>query len=214
MAAADHLARAGAAAHETAAKLPAARRAAADAIRTPHHGQSWLGRELDRFGNWLADHLGFGLSLGSGGSSILGLLTYLVLAAIIGAAVWLIVRWVRRASRPQLPSFQRTRAESGDGDPPFDEAKVRALGMARSDPREAVRVLYVALLRELGRRHGWKPPPGRSNWAFVRRLGLGSAPGAALAECTRLFEGRVYGAVPAAPGDVLRIAELSDTVLA
>ena len=56
--------------------------------------------------------------------------------------------------------------------------------------------------------------PGRSNWTFVRRLGQATSQGAALAECTRLFEGRVYGSQPAAETDVHRVDELADVVLA
>jgi hypothetical protein len=101
-------------------------------------------------------------------------------------------------------------ARTGNG---FAEARAAALRLAPADPLEALRQLYAALLREVGRRRGWRPLPGRSNWTFVRRLGPGSGQSAALAECTRLFEGRVYGSLPAAESDVRRVDELSEAVL-
>ena len=75
-------------------------------------------------------------------------------------------------------------------------------------------MLYTALLAEIGRRRGWRTIPGRSNWTFVRRLGQATSEGGALAECTRLFESRVYGTQPAGETDVHRVDELADVVLA
>jgi hypothetical protein len=69
-------------------------------------------------------------------------------------------------------------------------------------------------LAELGRRRGWRALPGRTNWTFVRRLGPATPQGSALSECTRLFEGRVYGDLPAAGEDVHRMDGLADEVLA
>ena len=213
MAAADHLARAAAAARHTAHDLPAARKAARDAVGVDHPGENWISRELDRFFGWIAGllrHLEFNLSPGGAGG--LRLVTWLVILALIVGAVVLIVRvltrWRPRAGAAPRPSVRAVE------ETPFEQARLRALELARSDPREALRALYVALLHELGRRRGWRFQPGRSNWAFVRRLGASSDSGAALAECTRLFEGRVYGSVPAAAGDVERVAALADAVLA
>jgi Domain of unknown function (DUF4129) len=221
----DHLAQAHAAALHTAPLLPAARVAAEAAVGVPHHSEGWLTRQLSRLLDTVGDLLGrffgwlFGLmpslSFSGGGGvvgGLLGLITWLVVIAVVGGAVVLLALGLSRW-RPKLPE----RSATSDGpvpETPYDQARASALSMARSDPREALRILYVALLHELGRRRGWKPPPGRSNWAFVRRLDQRTAPGAALAECTRLFEGRVYGHVTAGEGDVLRVAELSDTVLA
>jgi hypothetical protein len=47
----------------------------------------------------------------------------------------------------------------------------------------------------------------------VRRLGPESSQAEALAEATRLFEGRVYGSLQASQRDVSRVDELADVVL-
>jgi hypothetical protein len=56
--------------------------------------------------------------------------------------------------------------------------------------------------------------PGRTNWAFVRALGLSSEQGRALADGTSLVERSVYGNVPATAADVRRLDELGSAVLA
>jgi len=87
---------------------------------------------------------------------------------------------------------------------------IRAAARARVPRRPP----YAALLLEVGRRRGWRALPGRTNWTFVRRLGPATPQGAALGECTRLFEGRVYGDTPAAAADVSRMDGLVEEVLA
>jgi Domain of unknown function (DUF4129) len=219
----EHLGRAAAASRATASRLPEARRAAADAIGVPQHGSNVFSRAWDRVQGWIGDALRWlihlvnlpSIGLGGGGSVlalIIRLLTYLVIASIVIGVVVL----VARALFGWKPRPRRSRYTKPEGPPPtpFEEARAHALGLARSDPREGLRLLYTALLQELGRRRGWRPLPGRSNWTFVRRLDPRSDPGAALAECTRLFEGRVYGSTPAAEPDVRRVSELADTVLA
>lgn len=210
--AADQLARAAAAARTTEPQLAAARRAARDAVGVKHSGGNWFSRQLDRFASWLADHLP-NPAFSFGGGNVARLVTWMVLIAIVVGVVVLLVRAAHRW-RPGAAAEPRAAVGREQPQSPFDQARSRALGMARSDPREALRTLYIALLHELGSRRGWRFQPGRSNWAFVRRLGPSSEPGAALAECTRLFEGRVYGSVPAAAGDVERVAVLADAVLA
>ena len=76
-----------------------------------------------------------------------------------------------------------------------------------------MRLLYGAVLAELGRRRGWQVVPGRTNWGFVRSLGPATEPGMALAECTSLFERSVYGDRRAAADDVARVDALSAKVL-
>jgi hypothetical protein len=121
------------------------------------------------------------------------------------------VRALRGRGRrsPSVPGAPAAQTAAG-----FADARATALRLAPTDPLEALRQLYAALLRELGSRRGWRPLPGRSNWTFVRRLGPATGQGRALAECTRLFEGRVYGSIPAEESDVRRIDELAEAVLA
>jgi hypothetical protein len=220
----EHLGRAASASRATVSRLPEARRAAADAIGVPKHGSNVFSRTWDRVLGWIGDALRWlihltnfpSIGFGGGGSVlalIIRLLTYLVIAGFVVVVVVLVARalfgW-----KPRRPRRPRAMEPQGPPPTPFEEARVHALGLARSDPREGLRLLYTALLQELGRRRGWRPLPGRSNWTFVRRLDPRSDPGAALAECTRLFEGRVYGSTPAAEPDVRRVSELADTVLA
>ncbi|MDX6548855.1 MAG: hypothetical protein QOG33_2405 [Gaiellales bacterium] len=148
--------------------------------------------------------------LGPGGGIVVGLVEIALVLGLVAAVVWVLVRVVGRfrgrsspARSPQLPSREAR----------FAEARAGAIRLASSDPREAIRLLYSALLRELGHRRGWRPPPGRSNWSFVRRLGVRSDQGEALAEATRLFESRIYGSLQSAEGDVRRVDELVDVVL-
>jgi hypothetical protein len=200
----DHLRLVARSARATDGKLDEARRAAREAIGAGHPGHSLLHRLLRRLIDWLGQ-LVPGVPLGG---SVVGLLVYIVLIAIAVGVVVVAVRMLRRRRRAPAAA-----APMPPLDPGFGEARAAALGLAASDPLEALRQLYASLLRELGRRRGWRPPPGRSNWSFVRRLGAGSGQGQALAECTRLFEGRVYGSLPAAEADVRRVDELAELVL-
>jgi hypothetical protein len=201
----DHLRLVARAARATDGELDAARRAARKAIGGGHPGHSLLHRLLRRLIDWLGQ-LVPGVPLGG---SAAGLLVYAVLIAIAVGAVVVAIRALRRWRRAPA----ETAAPRPPLDPGFVEARAAALRLAATDPLEALRQLYASLLRELGRRRGWRPPPGRSNWSFVRRLGAGSGQGQALAECTRLFEGRVYGSLPAAEADVRRVDELAELVL-
>jgi hypothetical protein len=205
MTADDHLRLVARAARATDPKLDDARRAAREAIGTGRPGHSLLRRLLRELFDWLGN-LVPGVSFGG---SVAGLLGYVVLAAVAVGVVVVAIRMLRRRQRgPAAAATERPPL-----DPGFVEARSAALRLAATDPLEALRQLYASLLRELGRRRGWRPPPGRSNWSFVRRLGTGSGQGQALAECTRLFEGRVYGSLPAAEADVHRVDELAELVL-
>jgi hypothetical protein len=95
----------------------------------------------------------------------------------------------------------------------YDAARAAALRLADRDPREALRLLYAAALAELGRRRGWRPRPGRTNWGFVRALGGTTPEAAALAECTQLFERAVYGDAPVAAEDVRHADGLAEAML-
>jgi hypothetical protein len=215
--AASHLGLAAAAARATSGRMSEARTAARDSMYRPHHGgANALDRAWHRITSWIGEFFGWLASLlphfhiGLGGATIPSGLLYLVLAVALLVVVVFAVRGVLSSPRPT----RRERAAAAVPATPFDVARAEALRLALTDPREGLRVLYGALLAELGRRRGWRPVPGRSNWAFVRRLGSNSAEGTALAECTRLFEGRVYGAQPAAAADVSRVSELAEAVLA
>lgn len=219
----EHLLRVHAASQTTVAKLPGARRAAAAATGVPRHGSNVFSRAYDKVTGWIGEFFRWlihlvdlpSIGLGGGGSVLAVIFRLLTYAAII-AAVVAVVFLLARALFGWKPRPRRSKTQEPLGPPPtpFEEARAQALGLARSDPREGLRLLYTALLQELGQRRGWRPLPGRSNWTFVRRLDPRSDPGAALAECTRLFEGRVYGSQPAAEPDVRRVSELADTVLA
>lgn len=183
--------------------LPAARQAARGAVGG-HPASHTL---IQRFFAFLGRELSYAFSAVGGGSAFLG---YSILVAIVALVVWLVVRIVCRRSKGGRPVAVPA---AGSG-PSFEQARGEARRLAASDAREALRVLYTGLLAEVGRRRGWRATPGRSNWTFVRRLGQATSAGGALAECTRLFESRVYGTQPAGETDVQRIDELAEVVLA
>ncbi len=207
MTAAEHVQRVGQAARETDAQLPAARRAAADALGGNPPSKSLLHRLFDWLFGWL-DNLVPTLAPHSG---ILALL--IEIAVLVGLVALVVFGVVRIAGGIRGRSRSPSPVERASPEARFADVRAGAIRLARSDPREGLRLLYSALLRELGRRRGWRPPPGRSNWSFVRRLGLRSSQGEALAEATRLFEGRIYGSLQAAEADVFRVDELVDVVL-
>jgi hypothetical protein len=184
--------------------LPAARQAAHHAIGGHPASQTLL----QRFFAFLGRELSYVFSAFGGSSNFLG---YSILLGIVALVIWLAVRIAHRTARS--PRSQAAGA-STIADTSFDQARSEARRLASSDAREGLRVLYAALLGEVGRRRGWRATPGRSNWAFVRRLGPATSEGGALAECTRLFESRVYGTLAASETDVHRVDELADVVLA
>ena len=127
----------------------------------------------------------------------------------MAGAVALVVRlFPRRRGRPAVEATR----EPAVG--PYAVARAEALRLADDDPRAALRILYTAALGELGRRRGWRQRPGRTNWGFVRALGPASPQAGALADCTRLFEGAVYGDSPVAGNDVRRADALTEAMLA
>ena len=162
---------------------------------------------LGRFLSWIFDHLGGGLGVHA--SSIAGLIRLGALALLIAGAVALVVRLFPRRRGSTKDATAREPAVTG-----YAAARAEALRLADDDPRTALRLLYAAALGELGRRRGWRHRPGRTNWGFVRALGPGSTQAGALADCTLLFEGAVYGDAPVAADDVRRADALAEAMLA
>jgi Domain of unknown function (DUF4129) len=206
--AADRIHAVAQAARDTGDRLPAARRAALDELGGAPGGRSLLHRLFDWVLSWL-NQLG---PLAPGGSVIAGLVKLAILLGLVVLAAYVLVKLAGLVRSRRAPVPHRSHRQSAH-ELRFGDARARAAELARTDPREALRLLYSTLLHELGVRRGWRPPPGRSNWSFVRRLGARSEQGAALAEATRLFEGRVYGSLRATEGDVRRVDELVDVVL-
>jgi hypothetical protein len=155
----------------------------------------------------------------AGGSSLLGRFLRRILAALanafnlhslalghlleLGAIAALVIGAVALAARlaPRRRPAGRV-AEAAAPQTVYAAARAAALGMADSDPREALRLLYAAALAELNRRRGWRP------------LGGATPEAVALAECTQLFERAVYGHAPVAPDDVRRADGLAEAMLA
>ena len=146
MAAADHLARAAAAARNTAHDLPAARKTARDAVGVDHPGENWISRELDRFFGWIAGllrHLEFNLSPGGAGG--LRLVTWLVILAIIVGAVVLIVRVLTRW-RPRAGSAPAVRA-GGRGNALRAGPAARPRARPQRSPRGVAAAVRLAAAR-------------------------------------------------------------------
>jgi hypothetical protein len=127
----------------------------------------------------------------------------------VAGAVALVVRLFPR--RRGGPAVEAARAPAVTR---YATVRAEALRIADDDPRAALRMLYTAALGELGRRRGLRQRPGRTNWGFVRALGAASPQADALADCTRLFEGAVYGDAPVAADDVRRADALAEAMLA
>jgi hypothetical protein len=196
------------AAHRTAGRLADAQAAARNTFRHPGEHETLLGRLL----GWIADQarrLLPDVSIGGGPTAAVG---WLLLAALVATVAALVVRGLLAARRPSVSLPRRSGPDAASARP-FDVAREEALRLAASDPREALRLLYAAILGEVGRRRGWRAVPGLTNWSYVRRLGTASAQGAALGECTRLFERHVYGDEPASAQDVAKVDVLAGTVL-
>ena len=211
MSAAGLVERAGEAAHRTAPQLPAAQAAARDSIRVPGQEHQSL---LDRFLEWLAGILSRfvpGVHVGGGPSALVG---WLVLLALAVGLVLAVVRTVARVRGRERTATERPNVASPPAARDFEGARREALALAAGDPQRALRILYAAVLSEVARRGGWAASPGRTNWGYVRRMGRDSPGGAALAECTTLFERVVYGHAPAAADDVRRLDALAGRVLA
>lgn len=210
MTAAAEVARTGAAAHAVDDRLGAANAAArATFFRGSGGSHSLLWDYAARILSWLSDQLG----VGPGAVSVGGVLRLAALVALVAGAAALVVRLAPR----RLPAHRRIALDRGSGSaaaPGFERSRDAALRMAAADPREALRLLHAAVLAEVGRRHGWQPVPGRTNWGFVRALGSSSGPGRALADGTRIVERSVYGDEPASAADVRRLDELGAAVLA
>ena len=126
----------------------------------------------------------------------------------MAGAVALAVRMLPRRRPRGAPQGEREAVVAG-----YDAVRAAALQLADEDPRAALRMLYAGALGELGRRRGWRPRPGRTNWGFVRALGPASPQASALADCTRLFEGAVYGDAPVAADAVRRADALTEEML-
>jgi hypothetical protein len=206
MTAAELVDRAASESHRANSELGPAREAARGSFRTPGDGGESL---LSRLFGWLDDRFGSlfpDVSFGGGSTRIVA---WVIILALAAGAIRLLIGALQRARMPQRAPI------AGDEPrrPAFERARGEALRLADRDPREALRLLYAALLAEIGRRRGWRVPPGRTNWGFVRRLDPATPQGVALGECTRLFEGRVYGDTPAAPADVHRLDGLAEQVL-
>jgi Domain of unknown function (DUF4129) len=213
MTADDRVRRVAAAGHFTQGRLEAARDAAESAIGVRSGSPSLWHRVESRIGHLLGS-LFPNLSLNPG-SSLVGLLGWGLLLALVVGALWYGAVWLVRGTRPNLRRRSTGGAFGAVGAPlPYADARASALGLAATNPREALRQLYAATLTETARRQGWRPRPGQSNWWFVRRLGASTTPGSALADCTRLFEQRVYGSAPTAEADVHRVDQLARVVLA
>jgi hypothetical protein len=200
----DPLARVSAAADRVGPGLDHARAAARSTFFHPSQGGPSL---LGRFLSWIFAHLGGRLDVH--GSSVAGLLRLGALALLIAGAVALVVRFFPRRRPSATNATEREPVAAG-----YAAARAEALRLADDDPRAALRMLYAAALGELGRRRGWRPRPGRTNWGFVRALGPTSTQAGALADCTRLFEGAVYGDAPVAADDVRRADALAEAMLA
>lgn len=210
MTALEQVQRTGDAARSSADQLPAAREAAQQTFHHAHSDQSLLSALFAK----LADLIGRLIPDVSPTASLTGLFGWVILLALCVGAVALVLSLIGKL-RERAPSPEKQpRAQRAGRPTPYEEARAGALRLASSDPREALRLLYGAVLAELGRRRGWRVVPGRTNWGFVRTLGPSTDQGRALAECTRLFERSVYGDQTAGVEDVARVDALAGTVLA
>lgn len=212
MTAAEQVERTGEAARNSADQLGPAGDAAEKTFHRASHDQSLLSALFAKLG----DLIGRLVPDVSPTASLLGLLEWVILIGLGAGVVALVLSLIGMyRERRRVPAAEgHPRAGRPAPSAGYEEARAGALRLASSDPREALRLLYGAVLAELGRRRGWRIVPGRTNWGFVRTLGPSTDQGRALAECTRLFERSVYGDRAADAYDVARVDALAGTVLA
>ena len=165
----EHLLRVHAASQTTVAKLPEARRAAAAATGVPRHGSNVFSRAYDKVTGWIGEFFRWlihlvdlpSIGLGGGGSVLAVIFRLLTYAAII-AAVVAVVFLLARALFGWKPRPRRSKPQEPLGPPPtpFEEARAQRWGSLAAIPAKRLRLLYIALLQELGQRRGWRPLAG------------------------------------------------------
>jgi hypothetical protein len=145
---------------------------------------------LQRFYNWISDQLGHLLDqLGGGSGGMTGLIVFLVLFALIGAALW----W--RLGRPGRAATTAGALFAADG--PRSAAEHRNAAQRHAAAAEwsaAVREQMRALIRSLEERTLLNPRPGRTADEAAREAGRQLPEhAAALADAARLFDDIAFG---------------------
>ncbi len=195
---------------------PARARDAADDILSQDRYQWRDDRSLlERVGDWLSDQFGgFGAPFSLGGAPLW--LGWLVLAALVGAVVFVIYRTRGGWRRDRVSD--RTgggRVVVAPGEEAIDwEAEV-ARCEAEGRWREVLRARYRVLVGELARRRVIGDLVGRTAGELlddVRAAVPEAAP--AFAEATDLFEAAWYGGADVGPTERDRFAARADAVLA
>jgi Domain of unknown function (DUF4129) len=197
-----------------------AREAADEVLSRPEFGeQKGL---LQRFFEWLAELLDFdrapsepstpgALDLGWLGS----LIGWLVVLALLGLAVFLVVRFVRIRGHRRRPT--------GDEPAVAVEEEERSAAQWRGDAealeaegrwREAMLARYQGLVRELVESNVLAPIPGRTSGEYSDDVAV-ALPAAAdrFDDATELFERAWYGDLPTGPDESSRFRDAAGRVL-
>ncbi|MDH6142468.1 MULTISPECIES: DUF4129 domain-containing protein [Kitasatospora] len=163
---------------------------------------------LQRIINWIGDQLGHLLDKlgGAAGDGWTGLVVFLVLFALLGAALW----W--RLGRPGRTATTAGALFAADG--PRSAAEHRAAAQRHATAAEwsaAVREQMRALIRSLEERTLLNPRPGRTADEAAREAGRQLPEhAAALADAARLFDDIAFGDRTADQTAYQRLLELDE----
>lgn len=195
-------------------------REAADEVLSRPEFQEQKGL-IQRFVEWLAELLDFNRPAGDPPQpgrldlSWLGsLLGWVLVLALLGLAVFLVVRFVRIRSRPRP-------ADADAGVDVEEEAKSAAEWQGDAESleaagrwREAMLARYQGLVRGLVESSVLQPIPGRTSGEYSNDL-AGALPEVAepFDDATELFERAWYGDLPTGPDESARFRDVATRVL-
>lgn len=176
----------------------------------------WLRKIFERLLQWVEELFTILPDIHGGTSRTLAYIALGLAASVLAAALFLAGRALLRRFAPYAAGHQPDieialrGAASPDPDSLLDRSRRTA---ARGDYREAIRLLYLALIWKLNFAGLVEYHPATTNWEYLRSLRDGqSRP--PLESLTTIFDRICYGAARAAQPDYEECERLFDSVLA
>lgn len=173
-------------------------------------GGNWLYRMLRRLSDWLAEHVRFPSVPGVTGQILSWVAYFIIYAAAVGCVLLLVWAFRRRRARGREPAAaaQVVRQQAR----PSSESLRRqaAAALRAGNLREALRLMYLALLTLCAERGLVDWADDKTNWEYVRELQLEPVR-VAMQECTRVFENRFFGGHPPTSADFGLLESAAET---
>jgi len=163
---------------------------------------------------WLYRWLGKHLSLAPTLSRVAAAFRWFVLASFAALALVIIFLLPRRWASRQAHLALRPAAEYRQAQLTSQQALASALrALSARDYREALRLLYLALVLRLAERGLFAYHPSRTNWEYARELAAKPEIASTVAarefeQATRLFEQAYFGGRLCSPAEVQRMRRL------